>query len=90
MLDLFQTFFFFIQFWTPLNIKNADMLGEVQRRATKKIPSLRNLTYEEKLISLGIFSLSRRRLRGDMIEVFKMVNGIEKVNEIGIEKVNLT
>ena len=36
-----------IQFWTPINVKDADMLERVQRRATKMIPSLRNLSYEE-------------------------------------------
>ena len=44
------------------------------------IPSLRNLSYEEKLKMLGMFSLRQRRLRGDMIEVFRMIQGINKVN----------
>ena len=44
------------------------------------IPSLRNLSYEERLKRLGMFSLRRRRLRGDMTEVFKMIHGIDKVN----------
>ena len=56
------------------------MLEGVQRRATKMIPSLRNLSYEERLKRLGMFSLSRRRLRGDMTEVFKMFHGMDKVN----------
>ena len=55
------------------------MLEGVQGRATKMIPSLRNLSYEERLKRLSMFSLRRRRLRGDMIEVFKMINGIYKV-----------
>ena len=49
------------------------MLEGVQRRATKMIPSLRNLSYEERLKRLGMFSLRRRRLRGNNIEVFKMI-----------------
>ena len=56
------------------------MLEGVQRRVTKIIPSLRNLSYEEKLKRLGMFSLRRRRLRGDMIEAFKMIHDIDKVN----------
>ena len=56
------------------------MLKGVQRRATKMIPSLRELSYEESLKRLGMFSLRRRRLMGNMNEVFKMMHGIDKVN----------
>ena len=56
------------------------MLEGVQRRAIKMILSLRNLSYEERLKRLGMFSLRHRRLRGDMNEVFKMIHGIDKVN----------
>ena len=69
-----------IQFGLPINVKDADMLEEAHRRVTKMIPSLRNLSYEERLKKLGIFSLRRRRLMGDMIEVFKMIHDIDKVN----------
>ena len=56
------------------------MLKGVQRRASKMIPSLRNLSYEERLKRLGMFSLRHKRLRGDKIKVFKMIHGIDKVN----------
>ena len=56
------------------------MLGGVQRRETKMIPSLRKLSCEERLKMLGMFSLKCRRLRGDMIEVLKMFHGMDKVN----------
>ena len=69
-----------IQFCTPINVKDADILEGVQRRTTKVAPSLRNLSYEERLKRLSIFSLRHRRLRGDMAEVFKMIQGIDKVN----------
>ena len=45
------------------------------------ISSLRNLSYEKGLKRLGMFSLKRRRLRGDMIKVFKIIHGINKVNQ---------
>ena len=44
------------------------------------IQSLRNLSYEERLERLDMFTLRRRRLRGDMTEVFRMIHGIDKVN----------
>ena len=69
-----------IQFWLPINVNKADMLEGIQRRPTKLISSLRNLSYKERLKRLGRFSLRQRRLRGDMIEVFKMICGTDKVN----------
>ena len=44
-----------IQFWTPINVKDADMLEGVQRKGTKMIPSLRNVSYEERLKKLGMY-----------------------------------
>ena len=44
------------------------------------IPSLRNFSHQERLKRLGMVSLRRKRLRGNMIEVFKMIHGIDKVN----------
>ena len=58
-------------------MKDVDMLEGVQRRAPKMIPSL---SYEDRLKRLGMFSLRRRRLRGDMIEEAKMINGIDRVH----------
>ena len=69
-----------IQFWIPSNIKDANILKGVQRRATKMIPSLRNFSYNKRLKRLGMFYLRLRRLRNNLIEVFKMIHGIDKIN----------
>ena len=55
------------------------MLEKIQRRATKLIPGLRDLTYEERLKECGLTTLETRRLRGDQIEVFKILNGYENI-----------
>ena len=39
------------------------------------------ISYKVRLKRLGMFSLRRRRLRGDMIEMFKMIHGIDKINQ---------
>ena len=51
------------------------MLERVQRRATKMIQKLRNISSEMRLKECGLTTLETRRLRGDQIEVFKILNG---------------
>jgi hypothetical protein len=69
-----------IQFWSPYLRKDVIKLEKVQRRATKMIPTLRNKSYEERLLALNLFSLEQRRSRGDMIEVWKILNGRENID----------
>ena len=53
------------------------MLETIQRRATKLIPGLRDLRYEERLNECGLTTLETLRLRVDQIEVFKILSGYE-------------
>ena len=69
-----------IQTWRPYRKKDIDMLERVQRRATKMIPKLRNISYEMRLKECGLTTLEIRRLRGDQIEVFKILNGYENID----------
>ena len=61
-------------------IRIIDMLERVQRRATKMIQKLRNISYEMRLKECGLTTLETRRLRGDQIEVFKILNGYENID----------
>ena len=69
-----------IQAWSPYLRKDIYMHEKIQRRATKLIPGLRDLRYEERLKECGLTTLETRRLRGDQIEVFKILNGYENID----------
>ena len=62
-----------IQAWRPYRKKNIDTLEHIQRKATKIIQELRDLSYEERLTECGLTTLETRRLRGDQIEDIEWV-----------------
>ena len=60
--------------------KYIDKLERVQRRATKLIPELRIIGYEDRVQQCKLTTLETRRVRGDQIEVFKITHGIEDLD----------
>ena len=62
--------------WAPYKMKHINEIESVQRRATKQLPGMKSLSYPERLKSLKLPTMSYRRLRGDMIEIYKITNGI--------------
>ncbi|CAL4141407.1 unnamed protein product, partial [Meganyctiphanes norvegica] len=69
-----------VQVWSPHKQKHIDLLEGVQRRATRMVPGLKDKSYEERLKILELPSLEERRIRGDMIETYKILTGKEDVN----------
>ena len=62
-----------VQAWSPYYAKDIDMLEKTQHRATKLMPQLANLPYEERIQNLNMYSLYCRCERGDLIETFKIL-----------------
>ena len=60
--------------WAPKYKKDALLLENVQRRATRLVTKLKKLDYEKRLEEMDLPSLAYRRLRGDLIEAYKQLN----------------
>ena len=71
---------FSVQFWLPQYQKDVEALEWVQKRFTRMLPGMECISYEERLEKLGLFSLERRRLRGDLIEIYKILRGMDRVD----------
>jgi len=72
-----------VQVWNPSKIGDVQALEKVQRRALRLVTDQGHMPYETKLQALGLPTLEARRRRGDLLEVFKILNGFSflKVDE---------
>jgi ribonuclease P/MRP protein subunit RPP40 len=80
MLNLYKTLVrphleYCVSAWSPHYSKDKHVLERVQHRFTRMIKEVRELTYEQRLKRLKLWTLEERRNRGDLIEVFKMYKG---------------
>ena len=68
-----------VQAWNLYMKGDIKALEKVQRRATKLVKNIRNRPYEERLRILKLYPLEARRMRGDLIEAFKILQGLENI-----------
>ena len=66
--------------WHPRYLIDKIQIEKIQRRATKLIPHLRHPSYKKKLQALELPSLDFRRRRGDMIQVFNIMNELDRLD----------
>ena len=69
-----------MQAWAPWTAGDKAVLESVQRRAVGMVSNLRGSTYEEKLAELGMVTLDKRRIRGNLIQVYKTMSGKDNVD----------
>ena len=73
-----------VQFWSPNLRRDIDKIEKIQRRATKMIPEIRNHSYHQRIQDFDLISLVQRRLRGQLIEVFKYLNRFTTASARGL------
>ena len=71
--------------WSPIYKWQSSLIEKVQRRATKLLPCIKNYSYTERLKFLNLTTLKYRRLRGDLIQIYKIIYKHDKVDNSFIE-----
>ena len=71
---------FAVSAWNPWLEKDIEIMEKVQQRAIRAMTDVRGNSYEEKLERIGLTTLKERRVRGDLIETFKVLKGFDNVN----------
>ena len=66
--------------WSPHHKYNIDAIERVQRRATKMLATLQDLSYSQRLEKLKLETLEYRRRRADLLEAYRIMNGIHDID----------
>ena len=80
---------FAVQAWCPNSKGDIQVIERVQRRATKIPHCLKNMRYEDRCEQMGIVKLTERRMRGDLIQMFKLLRGLEAVSWVSEQKTSI-
>jgi len=62
--------------WSPHYKKDKELLERIQHRFTRMVPGLKQLPYDQRLEALNLWTLEEQRVRADLIEAYKIMNGL--------------
>lgn len=80
---------FAVQAWCPHSKGDIKAIEKVQRRATKIPHCLKDLRYQDRCKRMGIVELTKRRTRGDLIQMFKITRGLDVVSWVSQPKTSI-
>ena len=78
-----------VSVWNPHRLGLINDIEKVQKRATKLLRECKGLTYRDRLVCLNLPTLKYRRIRGDMIEVYKILHQLYDVDVVPLLTRNL-
>ena len=67
--------------WNPWMVKDIKKIERIQRAATRWVPELKELSYEERLKALNLTTLEARRKRGALITLYKCKTGMMEIDK---------
>src|SRR5215813_14392956 len=70
-----------VQLWSPYFVRDIANIERIQRRATKLVEGMQGKSCQDRLNELGMYTLEKRRKRGDLIETFKVIKGKDIVKD---------
>ena len=71
---------FSVAVWSPCLQKDIEVLEKVQRKFIRNVSGLHAISYESKLVEIGLLSLSDRRVYLELVETFKIIKGFTNID----------
>ena len=74
--------------WHPMLKGRQTLIKNVQRRTTKMVGSLKNISYEDRLQQLNLPSIKYMQMRVILIQTYKIVHNIHNLDNDSFFRLN--